>query len=96
MSELIEYKRVKVRKDHKCQGCGKTIHKSEYAHDSACSDGEIYHIYECDDCYQYVKDVCLKCKDFSYCIGEDYPYGALKECQREKEKSNSNLNYILN
>lgn len=79
---LEDPKIIKVRKEHICQGCGKKINIGERVTvTKLANDGTAYSFYECDECNKYFNDKCCGCKDFDYCIGENYPVGAIKECQ---------------
>ena len=82
---LQKPKKVKVRKDHICQGCGKKIIKGEKAtYSKYVGDGLVWYFYECSECREYYKDNCSDCKDYRECIGENYELGIIKECRYEK------------
>ncbi|MNW28203.1 hypothetical protein D3C74_50230 [compost metagenome] len=43
----------RVRKEHICMNCGKTINKgSPSAYHSGLMEGKVYHYHDCWDCYQ--------------------------------------------
>jgi hypothetical protein len=76
---------VKVRKPHVCQGCGKKIEIGEQATSATYADGgDIWTFHECDDCRAYFKSNCTGCRDFEYCIGENYSVGTIKECKTDR------------
>ena len=81
---LTNTHRVKTRKDHVCQGCGKTMPKgSECYSTSIAGDGTAYTLYECEECRDYYIENCDGCKDFEYCLGENYQVGAIRRCRQE-------------
>lgn len=84
---IKEPHKIKVRKPHICQGCGKTIQIKEEAISSTFADrGDIWTFYECLDCADYRNKICNSCKDYEYCIGEDYYIGVIKTCKIESSK----------
>lgn len=88
MTELLRSKKVKTRKDHICQGCGKKIEKgSNVQADTLVDGGDIWRLYHCDECWNWWENVCGKCTSLKYgqCIAENYPIGAISECRREME-----------
>lgn len=83
---LQEPKIIKVRKQHVCQGCGIKIDIGESCTVSKFADGGgVYSFYECEPCREHFKLNCNGCKDFDYCIGENYSIGTIKECKAELE-----------
>ncbi|OPY87466.1 MAG: hypothetical protein A4E71_01004 [Smithella sp. PtaU1.Bin162] len=87
MADLLESKRVKVRKPHICQGCGKKIEVGETAIVSVVADGgTVWRYYECIVCHKYAESNCYKCSDFDYCVGENYFVGLIKECMAERKR----------
>ena len=83
---LIPSHKVKTRKEHTCQGCGKTIQKSEQAFNTVCVDSrDIFSFYECLKCFEYYNTKCVLCKDKSYCIEDNYSVGTIKECKEEQK-----------
>jgi len=87
VADLLERKKVKVRKPHICQGCGKKIETDEIAIVSVVADGgTVWRYYECIVCHEYVESDCRKCGDFDYCIGERYFVGLIKECKDERKR----------
>lgn len=85
MADLLRRKTVKARKAHTCQGCAKTIVVGENATVSVVvgSDG-ICSFYECDPCREWAESKCDNCKDFDYCIGENYTIGSIAECKIDR------------
>lgn len=85
MAQTIqEPKKVKIRKDHTCQGCGKKLNKSEEATVSKYAEsGTVYSFYECDDCRKHFEDKCKQCKDYYDCMGENYYLGLITECKEQ-------------
>ena len=74
--------KVKIRKNHICQGYGKLIKIGEEAIIGTYSDsGEIWSIYECEECSDYSKNKCSHCKDFDMCMGLDYYVGLIRDCK---------------
>lgn len=88
MSEYLqEPKKVKIRKNHICQGCGKTLNTGANVTVTKCADGgTAYSFYECEECRSWVEEKCYKCNDFVYCIGENYRIGSIANCKNESEK----------
>mgnify|MGYP001294739571 CR=1 FL=1 len=85
VSVINEPHKVRVRKPHICQGCGKKIEMGEEATSSTFAEGrDIWTFYECEDCRGYFDSNCNGCRDFEYCIGENYFVGTIKECKRER------------
>lgn len=79
---ISEGKIVKVRKNHLCQGCGKSIEKGDKVQVSTyANDGTIYSFYECKVCVEFYESRCKQCKDLHECMGEDYYIGLIKECK---------------
>lgn len=73
---------ITVRKNHRCQGCGKIIKKGDACILTTCAnDDSIYNFHECQECHNYYEDNCIGCKDFDYCVGENYETGILKDCR---------------
>lgn len=55
---ILDEKRVKARKTHKCSWCNSTIEKGEeYQRSTATSDGDIYDWLECDKCKKHVGEM---------------------------------------
>jgi len=78
------HKKVKVRKDHRCQGCRTVIPKgSTMYYSKHISDG-FYEFYDCQDCKDYIEDHCRQCFSRDICINEDYHLGLIKECRSEQ------------
>lgn len=89
MVDLLQSKKVKTRKVHICQGCGKKLEKGENIQaDTLVDGGEIWRFYHCDDCWEYMQKNCNSCPDHDEtCIGEHYPIGTIADCKRERERS---------
>ncbi len=87
MPDLLQSKKVKTRKAHTCQGCGRRIEKGETVQaDTLADGGEIYRLYHCDECQGYLQKHCNHCPDHSEtCIGVHYPIGQIRECRKERE-----------
>ena len=84
VNTIKEPHKVRVRKSHICQGCGKKINIGDIAITSTYSDGgDIWTFYECDDCVDYRNSKCCKCKDYDLCMGENYQIGLIKDCKKE-------------
>lgn len=84
---IKEPRKVKIRKPHICQGCGKELKTGEIVTSSTYADsGEIYTFYECCECADHVAKVCRTCKDADMCICENYYVGLIKECIKEMER----------
>lgn len=87
MTDLLESKKVKTRKPHICQGCGRQLQKGDTAQvDKLADGGEIWRFYHCDDCWEWWQKECNGCDELKagFCIAEHYPVGAIAECRREK------------
>jgi hypothetical protein len=85
MADLLESKKVRTRKEHTCQGCGKHIKKGELANMAVVADsGAIWRYYECEKCFDYAQKECSHCKDFDFCLGLNYEMGSLKMCMDER------------
>jgi hypothetical protein len=60
-AEMYELKRVRVRKPHRCDGCGKTIERGEHAtHHTGLFDGAWFSDYECDDCRRLTLSIAVE------------------------------------
>ena len=76
-------KRIKTRKEHVCEYCGKTIPKgtSGVLYESGAFDGELFARYACSACQPYVGDfwehVCGECecitRDFAEFMADKHP-----------------------
>lgn len=86
MSILLEQKKIKCRKIHVCQGCGRQLQIDEIAIKSTISYSydSIWYCYECRSCYEYHEKYCNFCKYFYDCIGADYEAGILKNCRQRR------------
>lgn len=57
MLETLSYKRVKARKEHTCDFCGKTIVKGEkYDYSKHAHNGAVYGWHACDRCKKYAAE----------------------------------------
>ena len=84
---LQEPQKVKIRKDHICQGCGKKLHRGEDIYSSSfASDGQAWTFYECDSCREFYDNHCATCDDCANCVGFNYAIGLFAECRAEMER----------
>lgn len=75
--DVLEIKRVKARKQHRCDMCGKVIEiGEEYESQHLIEDG-IYTFCQCDRCKPYVDEIWEKGFDGYYSDGLDS--GTFKE-----------------
>jgi hypothetical protein len=57
MAECLSEKKVKTRKPHRCHGCTQAYPaKSEMTLSVNVGDGEIYTLYFCENCMEYIRD----------------------------------------
>jgi hypothetical protein len=57
MAEFLREKIIITRKAHRCHGCTHTYPaKSKMTQSVNVSDGEIYTLYFCENCIEYIKD----------------------------------------
>lgn len=69
MAECISEKKVKTRKRHRCHGCLSIFPaKTEMISSVNTDGGEIYTLYFCKDCYEYIEKYPKEFED-----GEIYP-----------------------
>ena len=71
----LEQKRVKARKEHRCDWCRCRIKKGEeYKYNKNVQDGDIYTWKECDRCKEFVKEMFEKGYgvDKGYCTQADF------------------------
>ena len=80
------HKKVKVRKDHRCQGCRIMFPKGSIMYYTKCLDDGFYEFYDCQDCKDYITQHCTKCPSRDICIREDYTMGLIKECREESRR----------
>ena len=74
---------VKTRKNHTCQGCGKTMPKGSECYVTTCADGgKAYTFRECKECRDYFVENCKGCNDYDFCLGENYQIGAIQQCRQ--------------
>ena len=53
MCDVIDSRKVKARKEYRCDWCGEPIHRGEtYARDTIVNDGEIYTWHSHDECQE--------------------------------------------
>jgi len=87
MTTLLNERKVITRKIHRCQGCGTLIKIGEETFTQSCCDaGDAWTFYFCPICETYLKEQCHLCKDFGYCIGENFMVGELRDCAEEKAR----------
>lgn len=54
---MHDWKKVKIRKDHKCNGCFATLSKgAEVMRGKGIHDGEFYNVYLCDPCEDHLNE----------------------------------------
>lgn len=83
MVEFINEKVVKVRKNHECHGCLKIIlNKSNRILRQTFKDDDIYNLYYCSDCQEYLENKCQKCNE-CFELENVFP-GFIKECKLEE------------
>ena len=74
---------VKTRKNHICQGCGKTMPKGSKCYVTTYADGgKAYTIRECEECRDYFVENCRDCDNYDFCLGENYQIGAIQRCRQ--------------
>ncbi len=73
-------KRVKARKPHTCDVCGKSIAKGEEYVSATYKHDDVYTWRECDRCAPYVFEMCKEYADFAHC---GYTSDDLVEYMRE-------------
>ena len=79
---LNEYKVKKSRKTHKCHGCLKPIEIGMPCLANVNVDGgEIYTLYFCKSCEDFMKEYCVNCGD---CFDDGLYKGDIAECMRCK------------
>ena len=72
MGDVLKDKIVKTRKEHSCFSCGGKCLKGQQARSITYTwDGEIFNVYECQECIKYRNEVCSKCKGN---VGDYYCY----------------------
>ncbi len=86
MPELITEQLVKkTRKPHRCHGCMEIIPVGSEALVNTCTDGgEIYTLYFCKSCTDWLKGQCRGCKECRP-WGEGLCEGDIKTCKQRRD-----------
>ena len=83
MPELISEQQVKrTRKPHRCHGCQEVIPPGSEATVSTCTDENIYTLYFCKTCAEWMKTKCSDCRVCYEWPNDGMMAGDIKNCMQ--------------
>ena len=88
MIECLQEKTVQCRKEHTCHGCERTINRGEKARYTVLKADDIYCLYTCQDCVEYITTVCKQCKGYHDCMADGWYEGFITDCKNERKDKN--------